>query len=101
MAKKSRIETNEKRKRTVKKFADKREKLSKIAKDTELPFEERLKAQVALSSLPRNSAKVRVRNRCELTGRPRGYFREFKLSRVTFREYASWGLIPGIKKSSW
>ena len=101
MAKKSRIETNEKRKRTVKKFADKRVKLSAITKDTSLPFDERLKAQTALATLPRNSAKVRIRNRCALTGRPRGYFREFKLSRVTFREYAAWGLIPGIKKSSW
>jgi small subunit ribosomal protein S14 len=101
MAKKSRIETNEKRKRTVKKFADKRAKLLAIAKNRSLPFDERLKAQVALSKLPRNSAEVRIRNRCALTGRPRGYLREFKLSRVTFREYAAWGLIPGIKKSSW
>jgi small subunit ribosomal protein S14 len=101
MAKKSRIETNERRKRKVKQFAGRREKLLAIVKDKNAPFEERLKAQINLSELPRNSAKVRVRNRCALTGRPRGYLREFSLSRVTFREYAAWGLIPGIIKSSW
>ncbi|MFC1658965.1 30S ribosomal protein S14 [Pseudomonadota bacterium] len=101
MAKKSRIETNEKRKRIVKKYAKRRAGLIAITKDKNASFEDRLKAQILLSEMPRNSAKVRVRNRCALTGRPRGYLREFNLSRVTFREYAAWGLLPGIIKSSW
>jgi len=101
MAKKSRIETNNKRKRIVKQYADKRAKLLSVAKNKELSFEERLNAQLKLAALPRNGAKNRIRNRCELTGRPRGYLRAFKLSRVTLREYLAWGLIPGTKKSSW
>lgn len=66
-----------------------------------LPIEERFVAQTKLAQMPRNSSKVRIRNRCELTGRPRGYYRRFKVSRITLRELAAFGFLPGIKKSSW
>ena len=101
MAKTSAIERNKKRIRMARQFADKRAKLKKMANDLELPGEERFAARLKLAELPRNSAPVRVRNRCELTGRPRGTYRKFKLSRIALRDLASVGLIPGMVKSSW
>ncbi|MDF2367893.1 30S ribosomal protein S14 [Sneathiella sp.] len=101
MAKKSAIEKNEKRRRLVAKFADKRAELKAISKDEDLPQEERFVARLKLAELPRNSSKTRVRNRCELTGRPRGVYRKLKLSRIGLRDMASNGQIPGMVKSSW
>ncbi|WP_339631946.1 30S ribosomal protein S14 [uncultured Sneathiella sp.] len=101
MAKKSAIEKNEKRRRMVVKYADKRAELKAISKNEELPQEERFAARLALASLPRNSSRTRVRNRCELTGRPRGVYRKLKLSRIGLRDMASNGQIPGMVKSSW
>ena len=101
MAKKSAIERNKKRMRLAERYAAKREKLKAIASDRELSAEERFAARLKLAQLPRNSAPVRIRNRCELTGRPRGVYRKFKLSRIALRELASNGQIPGMTKSSW
>lgn len=101
MAKKSAIERNDKRKRMVAKFANKRATLKAIARDRDLPIEERIAAQLKLSKLPRNSAAIRVRNRCELTGRPRGYYRKLKMSRIALRELSNQGMVPGMVKSSW
>tara|TARA_Y100000590_G_scaffold462900_1_gene628235 strand:+ start:2560 stop:2865 length:306 start_codon:yes stop_codon:yes gene_type:complete len=101
MAKTSAIQRNLKRIRMVKKFSNKREKLKKIIKDKKIPLEERFKAQLKLSKLPRNSAKTRIRNRCEITGRPHGVYRKLKISRIALRELASKGKIPGMTKSSW
>ena len=101
MAKKSAIERNEKRKRLVAKFAVKREALKAIIANEELPPEERFKARLDLAALPRNSAPNRVRNRCEVTGRPRGYYRKMRMSRIALREFGSQGFIPGLVKSSW
>ncbi|MBT6513059.1 MAG: 30S ribosomal protein S14 [Alphaproteobacteria bacterium] len=101
MAKKSAIEKNNKRKRLVERYAAKRAALLEIANNRELPIEESFQARLELSKLPRNSAKVRIRNRCGVTGRPRGYHRKFNMSRVSLRELASDGLIPGVVKSSW
>ena len=101
MANKSAIETNERRKRLAKKYKAKRERLKAIARDTSLPSEERFAAQLKLAELPRNSAENRVRNRCEVTGRPRAYYRKLKMSRIALRELGSKGLIPGLVKSSW
>jgi len=101
MAKKSAIEKNEKRKRMVKQYAAKRAALLEIANDRDRPMEERFQARLRLAALPRNSAKVRIRNRCGITGRPRGYHRKFNMSRVSLRDLASDGLIPGVVKSSW
>ena len=101
MAKKSSIEKNNKRKRMVLRDAKKRAELRAIVRNLSLPAEERFTAQLKLSSLPRNGAKIRVRNRCALTGRPRAVYRKFELSRVALRELASSGYIPGMVKSSW
>ena len=101
MAKLSSIEKNNKRARMIKKFAGKRAALKAIIMNRELPFEERLQAQMQLSKLPRNGSKVRHRNRCELTGRARGTYRKFKLSRIKLRELGSFGRIPGLTKASW
>ncbi len=101
MAKKSMIERNNKRKRLVDQYAAKRAELKEIARNKDLPAEERFRAQLKLAELPRNSSKVRVRNRCQLTGRPRGYYRKLKLSRVALRDLTNQGLIPGMVKSSW
>lgn len=101
MAKKSAIEKNKRRKRLVKKYAEKRTALKAAAKDDSLSLEERYAARLKLAKLPRNSAEVRVRNRCEVTGRPRGYYRKLKMSRVALRELGSKGLVPGLVKSSW
>jgi small subunit ribosomal protein S14 len=101
MAKQSAVEKNKSRARLVKKYAAKRERLKAIASNKSLPQEERFAARLKLAELPRNSSKVRVRNRCELTGRPRAYYRKFKLSRIALRELGSQGQIPGLVKSSW
>ncbi len=101
MAKLSAIKKNERRRALVAKYAQKRAALRAIANDRALPKEDRFAARLKLSALPRNSTKVRVRNRCEVTGRPRGYYRKFKISRIALRALASVGEIPGMVKSSW
>ena len=101
MAKKSAIERNRKRDRMAKKYEAQRTRLKKIADNRDLPMEERFQARLKLAKLPRNSAKVRVQNRCEVTGRPRGVYRKFKMSRIALRELASNGQVPGMVKSSW
>ena len=101
MAKKSSIEKNKKRAKLVVLNANKRARLKAIANDKELPIEERFQAGLRLSEMPRNGAKVRLRNRCEITGRPRGYYRKFRMSRIALRELGSAGQVPGLVKSSW
>jgi len=101
MAKKSMVEKNKRRERLVKQFAAKRARLKAVANDKNLPIEERFAARLKLAELPRNSAPSRVRNRCEITGRPRATYRKFKLSRIALRDLASTGQIPGVVKSSW
>jgi len=101
MAKKSSIEKNNRRRRLVERYAPKRARLKAIANDGNKPMEERFAAQLKLAEMPRNSAKVRIRNRCEVTGRPRAFYRKVKMSRIALREMASQGLIPGMVKSSW
>ena len=101
MAKKSSILKNNKRKNLSVLHKIKRQKISEIAKDLALPFEDRLLAQIKLSEMPRDGSRSRYRNRCALSGRPRGNFRKFGLSRIALRELASWGQIPGLIKSSW
>ena len=101
MAKLSSINKNNRRIKLSKRFLNKRKKLKKIIMDKKLPLEERFKAQQKLSKLPRNSAKTRVVNRCQITGRPHGVYRKLKISRIALRDMASAGKIPGITKSSW
>ncbi len=101
MAKKSSVQRNLKRVRLVESLANKREKLKEAIYDKNLSLEDRFALVVKLASVPRNSAKTRIRNRCELTGRPRGYFRKFKLSRIMLRELGGEGMLPGVIKSSW
>ena len=101
MAKKSVIERDGKRRRMAARLHAKRQKLKEVANDRDLPMEERFQARLKLSELPRNSAAVRLRNRCGITGRPRGVYRKFKMSRIALRELASSGQIPGMVKSSW
>ena len=101
MAKTSSIEKNQKRRKMVAQYAAKRAELKRIAKDESVTLEERFQARLKLAELPRNSAAVRVRNRCEISGRPRAYYRKFGLSRIALRDLASNGLIPGVVKSSW
>jgi len=101
MAKKSSINKNNRRAHMSERDAGKRAALKTIIMNRELPIEERMEAQFKLSALPRNGAKTRVRNRCELTGRARGTYRKFKLSRIKLRELGSFGRIPGLTKSSW
>ena len=101
MAKTSSIQRNLKRIRLVKKFLKKRKDLKKIIKNKKLPLEERFAAQLKLAKIPRNSAKVRIRNRCEITGRPHGVYRKLRISRIALRDLASKGKIPGMTKSSW
>ena len=101
MAKTSSIQRNLKRIKLVKKFLKKRESLKKIIKNKKLPLEERFAAQLKLAKIPRNSSKVRIRNRCEITGRPHGVYRKLKISRIALRDLASKGKIPGMTKSSW
>ena len=101
MAKTSSIQKNLKRIKLVKKFFKKRKELKEIISNKKLPIDERFNAQLKLAKLPRNSAKVRIRNRCEMTGRPRGVYRKLRISRIALRELASKGIIPGMTKSSW
>jgi len=101
MAKNSAVLKNNKRKKLIDLQAKKRSELTEITKNSELSFDERLIAQIKLSEMPRNGSKVRHRNRCALSGRPRGNFRKFGLSRIALRDLASWGQIPGLIKSSW
>ncbi|HMB77786.1 MAG TPA: 30S ribosomal protein S14 [Kiloniellaceae bacterium] len=101
MAKKSAVEKNKRRMKLVKKYSAKRERLKAVARDQSAVPEERFAAQLKLAELPRNSAPSRVRNRCEVTGRPRAYYRKLKMSRVALRELASSGKVPGMVKSSW
>ena len=101
MAKKSAIEKNNRRRKLVAQYAEKRKALKAAAKDESLTLEERFQAQLKLAELPRNSSKTRIRNRCEVTGRPRGFYRKLKMSRVALRELGSLGLVPGMVKSSW
>ena len=101
MAKLSSINKNNRRIKLSERYYSKRKKLKKIVMDKKLPLEERFKAQQKLSKLPRNSAKIRVRNRCQITGRPHGVYRKLKISRIALRDMASSGKIPGITKSSW
>ncbi|HWX13894.1 MAG TPA: 30S ribosomal protein S14 [Methylocella sp.] len=101
MAKKSSIEKNKNRLRLVKQYAGRRRRLKAIANDESLTMEERFAARLKLAELPRNSAASRLRNRCEVSGRPRGFTRKVKMSRIALRELGSKGLIPGLVKSSW
>lgn len=101
MAKKSAIEKDKRRREMVAQYAEKRAALKAIASDSSLTNEERFKARLKLAKLPRNSSKTRVRNRCQITGRPRGTYRKLKVSRIALREMAALGLIPGMVKSSW
>ena len=101
MAKTSSIEKNNRRRKLSKQFAGKRAKLKAIAMDRDAPMEERFAAQLKLAELPRNAAPGRVRNRCEVTGRPRAYYRKLKLSRIALRELGNFGQVPGMVKSSW
>jgi small subunit ribosomal protein S14 len=101
MAKKSAIEKNNRRRKLVERYAERRAALKAKALDENLPLEERFQARMDLAKLPRNSAPSRVRNRCEVTGRPRAYYRKLKMSRIALRELGSAGMIPGLVKSSW
>ena len=101
MAKKSSIEKNARRAKLTKQMTPRRVRLKAIARDRDAPPEDRFEAQLKLSEMPRNSSQTRLRNRCSLTGRPRGYYRKFKMSRIAVRELASAGQIPGMTKSSW
>ena len=101
MAKKAMIEREKKRARLVNRYAAKRAELKEIANDGSLPMEERFKARLKLSKLPRNSASTRMHNRCQLTGRPHAYYRKLKVSRIALRELGSSGQMPGMVKSSW
>jgi small subunit ribosomal protein S14 len=101
MAKKSAVNRNEMVKRLVKQYAAKRQALTEIANDEARPLEERFAARLKLAKLPRNSSKTRIRNRCEVTGRPRAFYRKLKMSRIALRELGSHGQIPGLVKSSW
>ena len=101
MAKKSSIEKNNRRRSLKIRFAQRRSKLRAIARDKGKPMEDRFAATLKLAELPRNSSGTRVRNRCEVTGRPRGFYRKLKMSRIALRELGSKGMIPGLLKSSW
>ena len=101
MAKKSSIEKNLKRMKLVKKYEKKRAELKKIINNKKLQLAQRFEAQLKLNKLPKNSSKIRIRNRCEISGRPHGVYRKLKISRIALREMASSGKIPGITKSSW
>jgi small subunit ribosomal protein S14 len=101
MAKKSSIEKNNHRREMAKAFAGRRARLKEIVQDKTRPMEERFSASLKLAELPRNSSATRIRNRCEMSGRPRAVYRKHKLSRIALRELGSKGLIPGLVKSSW
>ncbi len=101
MAKKSSIEKNNRRRQLVARDLKKRDALKAVISDRETSPEDRIQAVIKLAELPRNGAKVRIRNRCEVTGRPRAYYRKLKMSRVALRELGNLGLVPGLVKSSW
>ena len=101
MAKTIAVEKNNRRRKMADRYANKRAALKAIVMDQGKPMEERFKAQLQLAALPRNSSKTRIRNRCEVTGRPRAFYRKLKMSRIALRELGSQGLIPGLVKSSW
>ena len=101
MAKKSAVENNMRKQRLVKKFAARRKRLLDVANSEANSMEQRFEARLRLAELPRNGAANRVRNRCEVTGRPRGFYRKLKMSRIALRELGNKGLIPGLVKSSW
>lgn len=101
MAKKSSVEKEKRRERMVKLKWDKRQALKATAANQNISEEERQEARIALNKMPRNSSKIRLRNRCQLTGRARGVYRKFKISRLCFREMALMGIIPGVTKASW
>ena len=101
MAKKSMVEKNNRRRKLSKKYSGRRSRLKAIVMDKTKPMEERFAATLKLAEMPRNGSATRIRNRCEITGRPRGYYRKHKLSRIALRELGSKGLIPGLVKSSW
>ena len=101
MAKTSAIQRNLKRIKMSKKFDKRRKKLKEIIRNKKLPLNERFAAQLKLNKLPKNSSKIRIRNRCEISGRPHGVYRKLKISRIALRDMASSGKIPGITKSSW
>lgn len=101
MAKKATVERELKRQKLVKKYAARRTALKEIANDQKRPIEERFKARLKLAKLPRNSSPTRLHNRCQLTGRPHGYYRKLKISRIALRELGAMGQIPGLVKSSW
>ncbi|MFO1183883.1 MAG: 30S ribosomal protein S14 [Bauldia sp.] len=101
MAKKSSVNKNNRRRKLVAQYAAKRSALKAAAGNQQLSLEERFQAQIKLAKLPRNSSRTRIRNRCEITGRPRGFYRKLKMSRIALRELASTGMIPGMVKSSW
>jgi len=101
MAKKSAVAKNKRRIQLVKKFSEKRASLKAVANNKKLPVEERFTGQLKLAKINANSSKVRIRNRCNLTGRPRGYYRDFGISRIAIRDQAGFGHMPGVTKSSW
>lgn len=101
MARLSSVNTNKLRRETSTKHEARRDKLKEIIKNKDLDLNDRIQATIKLSEMPRSGSKVRVRNRCEITGRPRGFYRKFKMSRIALREYGSLGLIPGLVKASW
>ena len=101
MAKKSKIAKNEQRKAIVARYAERRAALVAVVKDPSTSFKEKLEAQAQIAKLPRDSAKIRIKNRCVMTGRPRGYYRKFGLSRIALREEALKGNLPGVTKASW
>ena len=101
MAKKSAIDKNLKRAKKVSNNASRRARLKAIVMNRSLPIEERFQANLKLSQMPRNGAKTRLRNRCQVTGRPRGYYRKLGMSRIALRDLASFGQVPGVVKSSW
>jgi small subunit ribosomal protein S14 len=101
MAKTSSVNRNDKRRKLVKLAEGKRKRLKALIQNKNTPMEERFTAVLKLAEMPRNSAKVRIKNRCEVTGRPRAYYRKLKMSRIALREMSNQGLIPGMVKSSW
>jgi small subunit ribosomal protein S14 len=101
MAKTSSVEKNKRRRKLAKKYAGKRSRFRAIVSDKNRPLEERFDAAIRLAALPRNGSATRIRNRCEVTGRARGFYRKLKMSRIAIREFGAKGLIPGLVKSSW
>ena len=101
MAKTSSVEKNNRRRKLAAQYAGKRKALKDLIMDQSKPLEERFRAQLKLAAMPRNSAKVRIRNRCEITGRPRAVYRKLQMSRIALRELGNSGVIPGLVKSSW